>query len=421
VQPARYSYLCMVSVLILPWAASGLAQGLPEVGTAVREERSVQMSEGVYRRLNAIHELLGMEDIDGALTRLDDLREMRLSPYEEALVYQTYGFCYANQGDYDRAIEAFERCLGIDALPNDANQGMLYSLAGLYLSEGRFQDAIDTLHAWFGYAAEPVQAEAYMIVATSYGQLEQPRESLPYVQEAIRRADTPHEDWYLLELSIHFELGDYQSAADLLREMVLHWPETARYWEMLASAYLELEDDGNALAALTVAYKKGLIDEEAKLVNLAKLNLFLELPYEAGKLLEAEIDAGTVSPTRPNLELLLTAWTSAREFERAVEVIDELAPLADDGEFYMQKALLLNEQADWAGVVEATQQALEQGLEETGNALILKGVAHMELGQYDQALAALREARETEISARRNADSWIEYLRDRQQVAQDQR
>jgi hypothetical protein len=64
---------------------------------------------------------------------------------------------------------------------------------------------------------------------------------------------------------------------------------------------------------------------------------------------------------------------------------------------------------------------LEKGLEQTGNALILKGVAHMELGQYDQALVALREARETEIAARRNADSWIEYVRDRQQVAQDQR
>jgi tetratricopeptide (TPR) repeat protein len=392
-------------------------QGVQEAGTAEREERAVQMSEGVYRRLNAIHEFLSNEDFDSALSRLDDLRAMRLSPYEEALVYQAYGFCYASQGDYDRAIEAFERCLDVDALPNDANQGMLFSLATLYSGESEFQKAIDTMRVWFSYAQEPVPADAYMVVGTAHAQLEQLTEALPYVQEAIARAAAPNEQWYVLELSILFDLEDYTAAAALLRDMVVYWPETARYWEMLANAYLELEDDENALATLMVAYQKGMLEEEAKLLSLARLNLYLDVPYAAGKLLDAEMSNGRVARNQRNLELLLSAWIAAREFESAAAVIDELAPLTDDGEYFMQKAQLLNELSDWAGVVEATEQALGKGgLADPGSALILNGVAHMQLGRFGDALAALERARDFDI-ARRNADAWIAYIRDRQRVA----
>jgi len=402
------------------WMPAAAAQGVLEAGAAEREERPVQMSENVYRRLNAIHEFLGTGDLPAALSRLSDLEQMRLSSYEEALVHQAYGFVYAQQGDYTRSIEAFERCLAIDALPNIANQGMLYSLAGLYSSEGRFEEAIDSMRTWFMYAEEPVPADAYMLVGNSYAQLEQIAEALPYVQEAIARAISPNESWHMLALSIHFERMDYASAAELLRRMVALWPDTPRYWEMLASAYLELADDSNALATLMLAYKQGMVEEEPKLLNLARLNLFLELPYEAAQILETEMASRRIEESRDNLELLLSAWTAAREYGEAVEVIDKLAPLTDDGEYYRQKAHLLSEQADWAGVIDAATQALAKGgLAETGNTLILQGMAYAELGQYDQALAAFTAARRHEETARRNANAWIEYVRDRRQVARN--
>lgn len=389
-----------------------------EVGTAVREERPVQMSEGIYRRLNSIHEYLGNNELDEALSRLDDLRETRMTNYEEAIVYQTYGFVYAQQGDYGRAIEAFERCLALDALPNIANQGMLYSLAGLYFSEERYQKAIDTMRAWFGFAEEPVRADAYMLVGSSYARLEQLDRALPYVQEANERAQSPNQMWHDLELSIYSELVDYDSAVELLRRMVVLWPGNADYWKWLAYMYLALEDDSNALATRMIAYKKGMIEDEAELLNLARTNMFLELPYEAGEILEAEMTSGRVNDTRDNLELLLSAWTSAREYAKAVEVIDRLAPMGDGGDYYMQKAQLLSEQADWGGVVEATTQALEQGgLDEPGQALVLKGMAQAELGQFEQALRTFDEARDFDDSARRNAEAWIEYVRDRREVA----
>src|SRR5690606_38710494 len=140
------------------------------------------------------------------------------------------------------------------------------------------------------------------------------------------------------------------------------------------------------------------------------------------RILEQEMRRGRVEETEANLELLRSAWTAAREFAKAVEVIDRLAPMADDGEYYMQKAQLLNEQGDWAGIIEATERALEKGgLEQTGAAYVLMGMAYAELGEYGRALEALGRARDFESAARRNAEAWIEYVRDRQRVALAQR
>jgi tetratricopeptide (TPR) repeat protein len=88
----------------------------------------------------------------------------------------------------------------------------------------------------------------------------------------------------------------------------------------------------------------------------------------------------------------------------------------------MHKARLLNEQAEWAGVIDSVERALEKGgLEEGGDVYMLKGMAHAELGQYDAALEAFEEAKSFDEGTRRNADAWIAFVRDRQQVAMNQR
>ena len=395
-----------------------MAQAIAEIGALVREERPVQTSELTHRRLTTILELYEMDEIEAALMQLENLETQRLSAYGATLVQQTFGFCYLQQGDVARAIEAFERTLSLDGLPNVSQQEMLYSLAALYATEGEFEQTIATLSTWYAYAQEPVDADKFMLTGSSYAQLSEFANALPYIEEAIRRSEEPNESWYTLELSIHFELMDYPSAVGHLREMVVLWPDNASYWEMLASAYLELQDDKNALATFMVAYEYGLVDEEAKLLNLVRLNLFLDVPYQAGLILDAGLADGTVEETQGNLELLLSAWTSARQFDEAIGVIDRLAPLTDDGAHYMQKAQLLNEQARWSDVVEAAGQALAMGgLDDTASTLVLKGMAQAELGLFEEALVSFEEATEFDTNSARDAEAWIEYVKDRQEVA----
>lgn len=405
------------TILTTVLLAVAVAQA-PAVAQEDGEKKQQQtIGERTYKRLEQAHAALGEKNYADVEQKLRQMEQMPLNDYEKALVYQTYGFLYAEQSNYDRAIEYFERTLALKALPQPAQQGMLYSLAGLYSAEGKFQKTIDTMNRWLPNEPDP-SGDAFIMMAAAHAELNRYREALPWVQKAIGKADKPKENWYQLLVAIHFELKDYNAASEALRTMIAYWPEKASYWDMLTGAYQQLGNDVQAMATTRLAYRKGLVEGEQKILNLARMMIFVEDPYQAAKLLEKEMAAGRVERTQKNLELLLSAWTGAKDFEKAIAVIDQLAPMTGDGEYYLQKAQLFAERTEWAEVVPAAEQAIARGgLKKPGVPWLLKGMAESELGRFRDAIDSLTEARKFDDSTRRQADGWIQFINDRMQVA----
>ena len=405
------------------WTVIAVAQDPGVVPHGIKERDPVQalMSERTFKRLASIHESLGARKYQEVVDKLKVLEKARLSNYEDALIVQTYGFVYAQQGDYPRGIQYFEQAIALDALPNAAQQGMLFSLASLLTGEQQFQKSIDTLIEWFAYELDP-NALSYILMATNYVEMERYREALPYVRTAIAtNTSKPNQSWYQLEAAIHFELSDYAAAAATMRAMLTHWPDKLQFWETLAGAYQEQKKDWDALATLTLAYQKGLITDEKKLLNIARLNIFLEDPYTAGRLLEKEMQAGHVARTQKNLELLLTAWKGSREFEAAIAVIDQIAPMTRDGEYYLEKAQLYSERNMWEETISAALRAIDRGgLKRPGTAHVVLGQAYTEIQQYRKALDAFALAQRYDNNSRKIARGWIDYVRDRMNAASTQ-
>ncbi len=419
----RLSKCCLTVALMLASGAGASAETAeipawhplsePRV-VETRKEPSTSMREIVYQQLSRAHELLGEAKLDQALGALDRLGTGGLNDYERAQAYQTYGFVHSQAGSDDKAFEAFEKCIELDALPTRVQQGIIYSVAAHYSSEGRYAESNDMIMRWFRYAAEPV-VDAYMLIGINHSERDALSEALPYVRRANALADPAREPWKQLELAILFETRRYDEAITLLEGIIALWPDRVRYYEMLSGLLVEREQDARAFSALMIPWLNGLLTEEHLILTLARLSLYLDNPARGGEVLERSIELGHVEPTFENLELLLNAWTDAREMRRAVEVIGKLAELAEDGEYYLRKALLLNESSDWDGVVDAAQKALEKGaLERPADAWILRGVALTELGRFDEAIDAFAgAAREGNETARRNANAWVAYVRDR--------
>ena len=405
------------------WTVIAVAQDPGVVPHGIKERDPVQalMSERTFKRLASIHESLGARKYQEVVDKLKVLEKARLSNYEDALIVQTYGFVYAQQGDYSRGIQYFEQAIALDALPNAAQQGMLFSLASLLTGEQQFQKSIDTLIEWFAYELDP-NALSYILMATNYVEMERYREALPYVRTAIAtNTSKPNQSWYQLEAAIHFELSDYAAAAATMRAMLTHWPDKLQLWETLAGAYQEQKKDWDALATLTLAYQKGLVTDEKKLLNIARLNIFLEDPYTAGRLLEKEMQAGHVARTQKNLELLLTAWKGSREFEAAIAVIDQIAPMTRDGEYDLEKAQLYSERNMWEETISAALRAIDRGgLKRPGTAHVVLGQAYTEIQQYRKALDAFALAQRYDNNSRKIARGWIDYVRDRMNAASTQ-
>ncbi len=412
-------YACFFAIAILLSTVCAIAQDELNDERKIEERRdSTQtMSELAYKRLSAIHELLGDDKLPAALDSLRKLEKTRLNDYEEALVKQTYGFVYVRMDRERLAIKSFEESLALQALPSEAQQGMLYSLAGLYAAEEQYLKAIETMREWFRYEADPVP-NAYMVIASSFTELLRYDDALPYVQKAIQKSDKPRENWYLLELAIYFEKKRFRDAVRVARKMLQYWPDKPTYWEILFGAYLELGEDKNALDAIMAAYAKGLVSTESKILSVVQLNLALDTPYVAGSILEREISAGTVASNKKNLDILLQAWLFAREYERAIATIDKIAPLNEDGEYYMRKAGIYNELGEWQKVADAAKQALDAGIKKPAEAHMLVGMAYSELDRYTDSIRAFRRARElSEPSERQGVDAWIAFVEEKISLA----
>ena len=374
------------------------------------------MSEPIYRRLGAVHELLGVNNYQKALTDLEKLAKVPMNRHEESLVQQTFGFVYIQLDRPQDALKAFEKSLEIGMLPGDVIQGLRYSLAGLYTAEGQYQKAIDTMRLWFQYEEDP-KAEAYMMIASSFAELEKLESALPYVQKAIRKAEKPNENWYMLELAIHVEANRYREGAGVLRRMLAIWPDRPRLWDMLASINLELGNDREALDVMMVAYNSGFLDEESKILPVVQLNMLLEIPHVAGRILETELANGNVEENKKNLDTLLSAWIDAREYDKAVAVIDKLGAMTGDGKYFMQKASIHNELGNWEQAASSARQAIDAGVEEPTDAYMLAGTAYAEMERFQDAINAFRSAKQSgDAQERANADSWIAFVEEKIQL-----
>ena len=409
--------ILLLSFSIIAEAATNLPKYHP-----LREDREVldrpnsvrQFSYNVNKKFEGVSDRFGNGDLDGAMQSLESMLEWNLSKYEKAVVYQFMGFVFVQQNKIDDAIKVFSKTVDLNVLSNTQHQSTQFNLASLYGSREEWDLTINALMKFYEFEREPV-AESYIMTGIAYFQKGLPLEALPYIHIANEKAIKPKESWLQLELAILFINKRYDEAIDVVKKLSTYWPEKEKYWETMAGTYMEMQKDANALAALSLGYKNNAISKAETLENLARLNLYLEIPYQAATLIEKNIQDGNIENSEKNLRLLLGAWTAAREFNKAIAVIDILAPITGEGKLYIQKAMLLNENGDWEGVKDATVKALyDEELENKGDVFILRGMAETELGYYDQAIESFTQAMEigTETN-KKNAEAWIEYVGDR--------
>lgn len=375
------------------------------------------ITQTTYRYLQNIQELMGEEKYEEALEDLRKLKERTKNEYETAVVFRTIAFVHIYREEYREAIPPLEKALEMGAFNEDQLKSALYNLGQLYATIGDYENVISTLERYFDKVEEP-QPKAYILMAQAHVELENYRKAVPYGEKGIELAEEPVENYYNLLLAAYNELNMLQKMSGLLEEMVTYWPDKMRYWWQLFGVYMELERDGDATAVLASAYHKGLFKEESHYKNLTRMYLLQQAPFRGAKVLIDGLEKGVVEKTKDNYRLLATAWTQAKEWDEALGAFEQAAKLDEDGELFLRMAQIQQMRANWAGVKESADNALQKGgldEEDIGKAYLLRGQYHAENKQYDQALEAFRQARRYEDTQER-ARQWIRYIREESQL-----
>jgi len=392
------------------FSGSVLAQTEIELLMPERREIIPQVSDGVFFKIETVGKLIDEENYDRALIEMQLLENRSLNKYERAAVWQMTGFVHGMTGNTALAIEYSEKALAAQTLPQFAHQGVLYSLASLYSAEENYERSIEVLQLWFQYEEEPF-ADAYMLMGSWHAALSQYEEALPFIEKAISLTKIPAENWYALEVDILFVLENYAAAVPVLKLMLSYWPRRSRYWNMLAGAYLQMDDEKAALDVMMTAYNNSLVTDPQRILGIVGLNMAYETPFAAASILENEMISGVVPENVANLKNLLQIWLSAREYVRAVATIEKLVALENDGSYLLQAAKIQVKTGDWRGVASSAVRAIDAGVDNPVSALLLQGMAQAELGEFDEALVLFQKvAAAGDEEEQESASAWIRYV-----------
>lgn len=372
------------------------------------------LTEGTYNRLTRIYEDIGDDLFEKALEDLQSLLGRRLDDYEKATVNQAIAHVHSQLENYDAAIDYFQTAIDLNRLPNEQHYDMIRQVALLHYTVEDYREALRQLDLWFCVVPEDDTdvADVWVMKASIHAQIEEHREALDAIDTAIGISDQPQEQWYQLKLGMHLELHEFRPASEVLRTLIRMNPDRKDYWMQLTSILVELGNERDARAVLSLAYRKGLLDRQNEIKQLAGMQQQHDAPRKAAEIMQDGLEQGIVENTRQNWEMTAGAWYEARELDKALEAYERAGRQASEGTLDLQRGFILVDLERWEEAEQALERALELGglsNNETGNAHLLRGTAKYNLGRYDEALEAFNEATnygKVESAAR----EWINHV-----------
>jgi predicted Zn-dependent protease len=145
-------------------------------------------------------------------------------------------------------------------------------------------------------------------------------------------------------------------------------------------------------------------------LTLTSLMLNNDLYARAGKILQKGLDDGTITSNLKHWRLLAQAWTMAQENEKAIDPLTRAAELSPDGKLHIILAQTHMNIGQWEDAVAAVQDGLRKGgLDRPGGAQIMLGQAYFELEKFNEARAAFQAVTD-DRSNRQIAAQWLNYI-----------
>jgi hypothetical protein len=364
------------------------------------------LSEVAFLQLQRAQTLLADGDARGANALLEERFARAEHDGERALIRQVQGFALAAIPSNRAAIERLQQALDYGELPEPAALQSRLALGQLLYVEDRLPEAIKVLTTYVAEAGDAAVVEAQVMLASAHVAAKEYRQARVPLAAAMARRQPPPLSWLELQLAIDYGLEAWAAAAETLLTLVGRAPESRQYWQQLSGVYYELGRQPQALAVLALAHRQGLLNEPRGLRNLAQLFRALGVPYKAGELLSAALEAKQLDADVPLLDSLADSWIEAREYDRAVRVLNQRLAVQETTAARLRLAQVHVQRHDWSAVVDTLGRDVQR-LE--GDAALLLGMAAYE--QKDRALAerAFVRARGT-AGQRRAAEQWLQYL-----------
>lgn len=390
-----------------------------EQSEKVKKERKTNrvpaMRNRVFTHLSLAQKIGEEKGTAAGLVALDEIKAKadQLNSYEQAMLWNFYGFMHYNNEDVVNALQSFEKVVAIDAIPNALRLSTLRSIAQLWMAQEDYAKALQYLNQWREVSTKDLNAQDHVLYAQNYFQTKKYAEAVASISQAIELTEAknklPKENWLVLQRAAYYELKQPEKVTEVMEKMVrlFNKPE---YWVQLSGMYGEIGQEKKQLATMEAAWQAGYITKGQDMVNLAQLYLYHNVPFKAAKVMEQAMQSEQFKVEEKHYQLVSQAYLMAKNDDLAIIPLQEAARMAKHGNFDAQLAEIYVNTEQWAKALEASANALAKGdLNNIGNVHMAVGMANFNLQRYEQSLAALTKAKEFN-KTQNMAGQWIAYV-----------
>lgn len=352
-------------------AMAMMAAPVASAQAAVCEETQFTAKAG-QAYLDAENAYLTEGQMEVARAAVAKLKGMELNCYERSAVVRLSAGINVKSGDYKAAIGDLE-----EALPTFSGENKLetiYNIAQLYLQLEDNGNAVKKLEQWIAAGAKPNKSQN-MQMATLYQQLGNNPKAIQFLEAMLRQDPNPTKQVIDFAVYLYNETGQKTKLASFLMNKVIpSFPAEKKYYEVMSSLYYEGEEDHKAFEVVKAMYLAGFLKNESEVMRVVNFYNSFNSPFEAAKIMEKEMNAGSIKVTAEKLDTLANLYQVSREYDRAIPVIQKLAKLTNSGKSYERLGRSYFEMGKHAEAEKNLRLALDKGgMTEPGFAWVLIG------------------------------------------------
>ncbi|WP_202844961.1 tetratricopeptide repeat protein [Luteimonas saliphila] len=385
--PARLLAAMMATGLMLATTAA-LAQGAPTRAEERRTDRANKGAKGARAEQQARFPDATREQPDtkpasrSSSTRLGKLSEAyeaqdeaqtqaiadeiiadeKSNAYEKSLAARIAGAQLLGSDDA-KSLGYLQRALEFDGLKNEEHYEVMYIIAQLHAQDDRHDEALATI--------ERLQSETRTQdpdIAALKGnvllRMERYPEAIATLKPLAESAEAKPE-WQQLLMAAYAQSDQGAEAAKLAEQIAANTPDDKRSQLNLAATYLQTDQYDKAAAVYEALRAKGELTEEREYRNLMASYLNLDDGQQkAIEIINEGLQKNILKPDYQTYVALAQAhyFGEPQQIDQAIAAYEKAAPLAPNGETYLNLAKLQANEGRLAQAKQAAQQALDKGV-----------------------------------------------------------
>lgn len=418
----------LLGASLLAVAAIGIS-GASLSSAAYAQDEGRQFSAKAGEKVNEALTLANGGQNQAALSILQQaISNPELNAYERSTIYQMMGqYSY----ELDRAVEAqqnFENAINAGGLlPNEVNN-IKVVIAQLMIGNGQYREGAQRLENYLNSGGQQ-KPQFVDLLVNAWVQAEDYNRALPWAEKWFNNASPKERKHFDLLNFLYNNLGMQGRQADIVKQMINRWPEDKTLWDAWASMLANGGREQEAFEVTKMLYLGGALNDEQDLLKVVQYYSFYDMPFQAAEILEREINANRISRTPDKLKQLSSLFRQAREYKRAIPILEAAASQSGEGKLYADLGEALYNEGSCQKSETAFKEAINRGYDAGKSWMLIANCRYdqtntlerlnCEMTPEQMAAAPITVARASAIEAfnnvpngrsRSDARKWVQFI-----------